>query len=340
MKRLLFSVLYFLATISFATASPADYQPTPRQKEIFLTVMNVTGYIDQKLHAEYWAIMPPSIMNDPKVLKTFRATIDLFILPGTILQREAWISMRKSQKAGRVVKTAEYAAAIRAVLSIPVSSSVQAQTRASIQTGEQMIQAAAKNAPFKTAQGPIYITPEMIDRVLGGLNSSMARVELLLNPTWVTQKQEYTYNSVHVAILSDQPFSKENSQIGTPEGRSVNFTSLTKFVSSSDIVVVNFYELGTTWRRPENAVVRTVNAALKGAGASVLNMHTSKWRGRTSATGTGSANTSEGNLFISARVVELREFKGALMFLAQSGKSISDADFQRGELELSTKVLH
>lgn len=78
---------------------------------------------------------------------------------------------------------------------------------------------------------------------------------------------------------------------------------------------------------------------IKGAGASPSIVHSSIWRDRLSALGNGEAQSSEGTVYISTRVVEMREFGGAITFIAVSEISQLEAILLREELERSTQLL-
>jgi len=64
-----------------------------------------------------------------------------------------------------------------------------------------------------------------------------------------------------------------------------------------------------------------------------------KWRGFDSATAAGQAQTSEGDVFVSVRVVEIPDLNGIFQFIAVSQMSAAEALNQRGILEDSANIL-
>ena len=202
-----------------------------------------------------------------------------------------------------------------------------------------MIRAAAEGRPFRSPRGTIYMTPELVEKVLGGLDGSISRFRKLINPKWESRVTERRYPTAHVAILSETAFSVERKTLTAENGRTVHVTMLTSRPSSTTYQAVTFSHYGAVWANPKSAIIKTVKGAVKGAGAVPSRILATQWRGRLSATAVGAANTSEGRFYTSVRVVELRKQKGALLIVAVSPQSQIDADSMREQLELSTQII-
>ena len=312
---------------------------TSRQMEIIQTVLSVEGFISKELHDEFWASVPPAIRSDTKTRDAFVRFIDRSIAAGVRFQRESWASMKASLEAGRVTKSPGYAIAKKSALNASTIPQYKRQSQKAVANAEGMIKAAAEGKPFRTPRGPMYITPEMVNQVLAGLDGSVARLRRLVSPEWEETVTEHRYPDAHVAILSQVPFAEEKQELMVENGRKVRMTSLTNRLNETDFIGITFSDYGGAWADPEGAVVRTVKATLKGTGASPSVVSSSKWRSRLSASGNGKAVTSEGTFYASTRVVEMRELGGALVFIAVTESSKVDADMLREGLERSTQVL-
>jgi hypothetical protein len=329
-----------IAVVAFPTKATATSDDlTPRQREILQTVLSVEGFITKEIHGEFWAAVPPQIREDPETRNAFVRLIDRSIAVGVRFQRESWASMQESLKAGRVVKTPDYMAAKVAALNVSPLREFKQQAQRAADNAEGMIRAAAEGKPFHTPRGPMYITPELVDQVLAGLDGSVARFGLLTNPVWAPSVNEYRYPDAHVAILLSIPFSVEKKTLTVENRRTAEATTLTNRLNETDYVGVTFSDRGGVWLDPDGAVIRTARATLKGVGAESPSVLSSPWRGHRSAFGSGRAQTSEGVLFISTRVVEMPQVQGALIFIAVTATSRVDAEAMREELERATQIL-
>ena len=337
--NLLYSLLVIVILALPAQATAASDDLTPRQLEIIQTVLSVEGFITERIHSEFWTSVPARIREEPETREAFVRFIDRSIAAGVRFQRESWASMQESLKARRVVKTPGYMAAKEAALSVSQLRQFKQQAQKAADNAEGMIRAAAEGKPFYTPRGPMYITPELVSQVLAGLDGSVARFRRLTNPDWQASVSEYRYPDAHVAILSSIPFSAEKQSLTLENRRTVRATTLTNRLNETDYVGVTFSDYGGVWSDPDGAVIRTAKATLKGIGAESPSVSSSLWRGRRSAFGSGLARTSEGVLFTSTRVVEMREVQGALIFIAVTATSKVDAEALREQLERSTQIL-
>ena len=332
-RSILALIALLLGTTAFAQASTGRGDDlTPRQTEIIQTVLNVEGFITEALHKEFWITAPPEVRNDARARAQFVQFIDRAIAVGVQFQRESWASVKLSLEAGRVVKSPGYELARKNILSLP-------QSRQGVANAEAMIKAAATGQPFQTPRGPAYITPELVDQVLAGLDGSIARFRRLVSPDWKETVTERRYPDAHVAILSQAPFALERQEITAENGKTVAMVMLTKRLNETDFVSISFTDFGGAWSDPKGAAMRTAKATLAGSGATPSAVSAALWRNRLSASGDGTARTAEGPVYVSVRVVEMRELGGALSFLSVTEKSKIDAGLLREQLEQSTQLL-
>ena len=90
-------------------------------------------------------------------------------------QRETWASINASLKARRVVKTEEYESAKKEVLESQILLLERRKVKRGVAHAEGMIEAAAKNALVQSPKGAIFVTQEMVDQVLAGMDGSLSR---------------------------------------------------------------------------------------------------------------------------------------------------------------------
>lgn len=332
-------ILMHMTVLVLTEAHAATDNMTPRQQEILQTVLSVEGFISEEIHTEFWSSLPAEMRNDTALRKAFVRLIDRTVAGGVIFQRETWASAQASIIAQRVVKTPGYAVAVEGVLSVSSLPEYREPAQKGVDKAERMIKAAASGKAYQTSRGPIYLTPELVTQVLNGLNGSMARFRRLTNPVWEMSVVERKYPGAHVAILSAVPFAVDVQNITTANKKTTKLISLSNRLNETDYVGISFAELGGFWADPQGAVIRTAKATLKGMGTQKSRVFSSQWRGLLSATGSAQAQTSEGSIYASARVVEVREHTGMLTFIAVSGKSKIDADVLLAELEQSTQLL-
>ena len=180
-------VMYSLLTVA-ALAFPAqttafDDGLTARQREIIQAVMSADGFITEEMHADFWASAPAQVREDEETRSAFVRLIDRSIASGVRFQRESWASMKSSLEAHRVVKTPGYEAAKKAALNSSPQPQFRQQALMAVKNAEKMIEAAAEGRTFHTSRGPMYITPELVDRVLAALGGSVTRFRRLA-PSW------------------------------------------------------------------------------------------------------------------------------------------------------------
>jgi len=155
----------------------------PRQIEIIQTVLNPNGYISKELHSEFWGLMPVELKNDKQAVDAMMYFIEKNFVLGTHFTQEGFASMKASIEAGQVVKTPGYDLA-RDKFYTSVPPQARPEIQKSIDNAEGMITAAAEAKPFQSDRGTIYITLEMVNQVIAGLNDSFSRASRLMNPEW------------------------------------------------------------------------------------------------------------------------------------------------------------
>jgi hypothetical protein len=333
--RLLAVFLFFSVLI----AAPADAEDmTPRQREILMTAINADGWLTEAMHHEFWDAVPEEIRSDTKALAFIVSMMERGFLDAVRFQREAWGSMKRSLATHTAVKTPSYEAAKAAMLVSNPHPEYRRQAEVGARNAEAMIESAATGKPMASQKGTFYVTEEMIDRVLTGLDGSIHRLRRLTNPVWSAKVEEYSFPDVHVRILWDGPFRREAEDIKVEGGKPAKITVLTHQLSEKEIVQIGFVRMQVRWAHPESAVMRVVSSSLDAMGVADASPASMRWRGRISAEGDGTAKTSEDTIHISVRVVEAKEHGGLWQIIGMSAGSRVEAIGLRETLEQALQL--
>lgn len=241
---------------------------TARQNEIFKNAISADGWLTEAMHREFWAAVPENIKFDPKALDIFEATVEKASMIAIQFQREAWGSMKLSLATRKIVQTPNYESVKTAVLNFGSLSNSAQKTETAVRNSEAMIEAAASGKPMASQSGTFYLTEELVEQVLIGLDGSLFRFRRLTNPVWSYQVKEYLFPDLHIRILWDGPFRKEISHMAVEGGRSVKVEMLDNRLSEKDQVGIGFIDLKGRWTDPEKAAARIALFSLKAMGIS------------------------------------------------------------------------
>ena len=324
---------------SLASADEARPELNTRQMEIMRTVRSVDGYVDKALHDEFWMLMPSALRDSPSANEMLQGLLAEVSEAREDFQEQTWLSAKQSLMAGRTVRTAAYLASKEAALNASTNPGYQAKIRESIASAERLLAAAGSGSPLDVPGGRTYITSDLIERVLSGIRASEFRFAKLVSPSWDDRLTEFKYPAAHVSILALAPFTLERKQIRNPAARDVEMISLSQTLDPSTYIGVSFAANGGRYSDPVKSLVSNARAAVEGAGATGRPPVFIKWRGFDSATAAGQARTSEGDVYVSVRVVEIPSLNGIIQFIAVSQMSAAEALNQRGILEDSANIL-
>lgn len=334
-KQLAIIAFLIVSFISFADSAQAN-KLSQRQLEIVQIVLNSDGYITEDLHSEFWSLAPAEIVHDEKMRNQFLKLMREQFVYALQFQREVWASMRASLDSGKVSKTAHYSHTKNQVLST-APSEAKRQTRQSINNAEGMIRAAATKSPFQSARGAFYITHELVDKVLAGLDGSFSRANRLITPTWEPSIQEYIYPEAHVSVLSSSSFSVEKKKITTHGGKDVEMTMLTRSVDDHSMLLMSFYS--TPKIVEGDSIIRIAKSTITGSGASPSGTYSTRWRDMTSAISSGTGDNSDGSFYVSTRVVSLKNIQAVFTVMSVSTISKTEALLLREQLEQMIQIL-
>ena len=334
--RLLAVVL--LAQANFVSARENHQELSPRQQEIIRIVRSTEGYVTKDLHDEFWRLMPPEI-NTPSGYKMFADMFKEVSEAREVFLRESWVSARASLRAGKVVRTPAYIEAQEKALAASENPGYQKSMLESIAGAERLLFAAATGTPVSTPDGKYYVTEDAAEKVLSGIEASEFRFGRLIKPLWDAQPREFRYPAAHVSVLSPEPFVMERESVHSAAGRTANMVYLSRALNKSSFLSISFSTTNGAFIDPNKSLISIANAALAGAGVTGRSPAALAWQGRNSATGVGVARTSEGDVYVAVRVVEIRELNAIVQFLVATDLSAAETINLRGQLEETTNII-
>lgn len=309
-----------------------------RQQEILVEVMNVEGYIDQELHSEFWSLMPCELLDDPNFEDLMTELLNETVLPSQIYMRETYLSARASIAAGQVTYSPGFDAAVERIENATDNEGFNEGLSRRYQATIDFLEAAANGTPIQRFDGPFYVTDELVDQVLSGLDASSFRTSRLFAVEWDESVSEYRYPALHVAVLSPQPFAGGSGELRTLDGRTVRYETLGLTPSRATHLQIAYVDLGGAFSDPDGALVNVARSSLAAMGISSREPMIETWRGRTSAFSSGMFDVSGERGFVHVRVIEYRENDGALMLMALSQNSMGEAGLLLDDLERSIQL--
>jgi hypothetical protein len=179
----------------------------------------------------------------------------------------------------------------------------------------------------------MYLSADMIERTLSGIEGSFCRMRLLSEPEWKDQATEYKYPAAHVNILNDCPLTVEQSQITTERGVPTKMVLLSYGVSAHQRIQISFTPLRGPWLYPVASLTNVARAALAGIGIPDTHPLVTNWREHKTATASGSARVTQGSIGASVRVIEGPEVQGSWTLIAISSQSQLEAQTLLDALE-------
>ena len=249
----------FLIVLWWLASHAAQAQDlTARQHEILRTAIAADGWLTEPLHREFWSAVPAAMRSYPTTIATLVSYLDHSSAVALRFQRATWSSIKLTLAAKRIVKTPDYEMTKAEVLSASGVSQYRAGAERGVRNADVMLEAAATGRSMNGPNGPFYVTEEMVESVLAGLDGSLYRFRKLSNPTWSTQAQEYSFPKEHVRILWDGPFTRETQTTTLEGGKSVPITLLSFRISEHEHVAVGFMRFQGRWLDPQGAGIRTV----------------------------------------------------------------------------------
>lgn len=182
-------VRILVISIFSLVAVPVHSAPglTQRQVEIVQQITAVNGSIDKKAHDEFWALFPSGIRDDPYQVKELQEGFRETSESGFIVLRETWVSAKLSAQEKRAIKTDAFELNVKKIESFGGINVKYAKMYNAFL--DKILEAAITEGPLELATGRENITPEFCDRMIEQMDKVVARVRLLMEPTWVDGSQ-------------------------------------------------------------------------------------------------------------------------------------------------------
>ncbi len=170
MKKIIVIVWLVCMVIVNAQEKYTDVILNEKQQKIIVTVLSVDGYISEELYNEFWEDIRGT--EDEKKMKNE----ELFIPEAHKTQLIIWQSAKKSLEQKKVYISKE----LEDVLALLKKRNYMG----SYNNTMTLLNAAAYGGKANFRGSNIYITKEVIDEVLDGLDASVERLKLLFASSW------------------------------------------------------------------------------------------------------------------------------------------------------------
>ncbi len=188
----------FMAVLLFSPFANAENNLPEQDEAAFFSEVNETGgYVTPKLHQDFWDLM--RIKYDEKTreeiaLKTIET---LEVLKD--FQRSTWESAKASYFGQKIEKTLDYEDLKKRLNG---QGSHYFSPEAIIEHSGKIILAASSRNALDLGGGKFYITPELIEENLIGIQGSFERLKMLMTPIWTGEFKEYQLPRLNVSILA------------------------------------------------------------------------------------------------------------------------------------------
>lgn len=188
-----------IAIVSFFfVLSVINVYATEKANEILGVVMNADGYINEQLYNDYWKQfkVKPSSSELTKIKRISTVAIQN--------QYHIWSAAKLSAKNKKIIRTTELENAIRYMKEIGGSKAIE--------NTNMLLDAAAHGTPMEIRGEKLYITEDLCDEIVAGLNASIERVNILLSKSWKPTVKERKLTS-YLSVLSSMPFIEKTVNI-------------------------------------------------------------------------------------------------------------------------------
>ena len=188
-----------IAIVSFFfVLSVINVYATEKANEILGVVMNADGYINEQLYNDYWKQfkVKPSSSELTKIKRISTVAIQN--------QYHIWSAAKLSAKNKKIIRTIEFENAIRYMKEIGDSKAIE--------NTNMLLDAAAHGTPMEIRGEKLYITEDLCDEIVAGLNASIERVNILLSKSWKPTVKERKLTS-YLSVLSSMPFIEKTVNI-------------------------------------------------------------------------------------------------------------------------------
>lgn len=314
---------------------------TPRQRQIFQQAINPSnGFLTKELHAEFWSpiIQKFGTPTEQDIAK-LKSVFDAIAGAGLNFQRETWRSAVLSARAGKVTHTKDYFAAQRRVRELKVSGLPVATAEQAAANGDRVLLAAATKSPLRSGAKTFYITEDLAQRVIAGLDGALARVARLANPQWsdTSGVKETRYDDLGIAMLTNEPFVRKEHKLALAAGQTTQQVILTRTLSADRVILLAVSGVASS------KFQANVDADLVGAAAAAFRAMGGRstgpaayqtFQGRHSVSENGAAVVAGKTMFASLRAI-FRPKRRDLVQVLALGPDVGTTAVMREQLEVN-----
>ncbi|MBI6885135.1 hypothetical protein [Pseudomonas putida] len=244
-----------IAALALSTAAVAT-EPTVKVFELLNKARVANGYMDKKLHDDFWDEVKMSVAPDPSgaKLREVRDGLKNVVAESSGFPLEGWKSAKLSYQRKKVTRTAELTKQIAAYKAKGKTAD------AAIASTERLLKAAATGQPLTHNGQTMYVSEDLIDQTLNGMEASMSRLQVLTNPVWTDTLLEQKIPQIGINVLAHEKFAvskmKDTNSNSFMASRNANELQ-------EQIVKINFAN------KPGTDLNQAAKNALKGAIASM-----------------------------------------------------------------------
>jgi hypothetical protein len=179
--RVLMAICAVCTTLP-STGLAAEPQLTAKQQQIFKSILSVDATLTKEQYEQFWADFPKLT---PEQRKELYQKLEPVMLLDLERQRGAWMSARETIKQKKAVYAPEYEKALKK-MEQHYANDPLGEIRMTIakKEADALVNAALTGKPMKKGGQDVYITKELVDEVLAGIDGSFDRVKRLLAPEW------------------------------------------------------------------------------------------------------------------------------------------------------------
>lgn len=197
--------LCLCAALLVMTVSASVFaDPSPKALELMKQANVANGYMDKKLHDDFWAEIQKSVAPDPtgEKLKEVQGSLKDYILKTSAFPLEGWKSAKLSMEQKKVVRTPEL---VRQTKLLKAQGG--AEFAPALESTERMLKAAATGKPMTANGRTVYINKETISQVLEGMDASLSRLTVLTTPDWLPGALvEQSIPKMKLSVLTHEKF--------------------------------------------------------------------------------------------------------------------------------------
>jgi hypothetical protein len=204
LKHIIILISQFILLALCSNNALADGEKLLAEKtQIIQYLIHKDGRRTEDIHKEYWKNMPPFTSNQQQLMND---RIQLAFK----YQRESWKCILTSMELGRVYKSPKLYALINKFKSSYAKNTASIQAK--LESLDTLLDAAINQKPIHRQGNSIYITKDLAEHTINGLDAGIERIEILLNKDWPPVFKERNIGG-RAKVLWQLPFSKKVEDI-------------------------------------------------------------------------------------------------------------------------------